>query len=140
VTPPSPAIPAPPTSAALAISGFTVTVYPPTTPESPFYFYDKFHLTETSGKSGATIQEIRTSIDDGGGGGDATGPVCWRETIRVEPGASLNAFDESWDPRDYCAPFTASRVSGPHVIYLIVTFKDDDGHDGTVRATTTVPK
>ena len=136
LTPPPP--PAPMVNAVLAVSNFTLTLVPPTPTNPDYYYNEKFLLTETSGKSGATIQNI-LSMAVGTTGGDNTGPICWRDAIRVEPGKTNDTFDAGWDALGYCAPFTPSRtpLTGASII---VTFTDDEGHTGMVQATSTIVK
>jgi len=92
---------------------------------------------ETGGKSGATIQRVSSSVD--GHVTDETGVECWRETISVAPGGTLDAFSTGWDSLVYCAP-SASGRSLPAVVGVVVSFTDDDGYQGTVQAATSVSK
>jgi hypothetical protein len=101
------------------------------------YFNQKFTLAETGGKSGATIQKITSSVD--GQVTDDTSPSCWVQPIRVAPGATLDTFDAGWDSLAYCAPFATGRTV-PARVAVVVSFTDDDGHEGTVQATTTVSR
>ena len=134
--PPAPAPPpAPASNAILAISGYTVTVWPDA--YGLLYFNEKFTLVETGGKSGATIQKITSSVD--GRVTDDTGPGCWVQPIHVAPGGTLDAFDAGWDSLSYCAPWGTGRTL-PARVGVVVTYTDDDGHEGTVQATTTVSK
>lgn len=131
--------PEPPTSAAvLAISGFAATaVSTENNGDYKFSYPVRFVLAETEGKSGATIQNIETAIEDRFN----TGPACWLDTLRVPPGGRLDTFDtdagEQW--LGYCAPAAASRTEATRVS-LVVTFTDDEGRTSTVQATTTVTK
>ena len=127
---------APTSSAVLSISRFTATAAPTTNNGSyKFEYVIRFALAETGGKSGATIQNIETAIEDRFN----TGPGCWRDTLRVPPGGTLDTFDtdagEKW--LGYCAPDAASRTEASRVS-LVVTFTDDDGRSSTVQATTSV--
>ena len=127
--------PAPTSNAILAISGYTVTIRPDE--HGLLYFNQKFTLLETGGKSGATIQKITSSVD--GQVTDDTGPSCWRQPIRVAAGAILDTFDTGWDSLSYCAPFATGRTV-PARLGVAVSFTDDDGHQGTVQATTSVSR
>ena len=102
-----------------------------------FRYLVRFALAETGGKSGATIQNIETAIEDRFN----TGSGCWRDTLRVPPGGTLDIFDtdagEKW--LSYCAPDAASRTEANRVS-IVVTFTDDDGHSNTVQATTSVTR
>jgi hypothetical protein len=137
---PAPAPPAPAATSVLAVSRFTVTVVPPAKPGDAFNYNEKFVLTETSGKSGATVQKIESSTDKGDT--EITDVGCWRNTIRVEPGGSLDVFEvgrDSIGDLSYCAPFAASRTETSRVS-IVVTFTDDDGRSGIVQATATVTR
>jgi hypothetical protein len=130
--------PAPTSAAALSISRFTATAVPTTNDGSyKFVYLVRFALAETGGKSGATIQNIETAIEDRFN----TGPGCWRDTLRVPPGGTLDTFDtdagEKW--LSYCSPDPASRTEASRVS-LVVTFTDDDGRSSTVQATTSVTR
>jgi hypothetical protein len=92
---------------------------------------------ETGGKSGATIQKITSSVDEQVT--DDTGASCWVQPIRVAAGATLDTFDAGWDSLTYCAPWAHGRTV-PARIGVVVSFTDDDGHEGTVQATTTVSR
>jgi hypothetical protein len=102
-----------------------------------FAYRVRFALAETGGKSGATIQNIETAIEDRFN----TGSGCWRDTLRVPPGGTLDIFDtdggEKW--LSYCAPDAASRGEANRVS-LVVTFTDDDGRSSTVQAIASVTR
>jgi hypothetical protein len=98
-----------------------------------FEYQVRFALAETSGKSGATIQNVETSIEDSFN----TGPGCWRDTFRVAPSATLDVFDSGWTSLGYCAPEAASRSKADRVS-LAVTFADDEGRTTTIYATALV--
>jgi hypothetical protein len=137
VTPPAP-VPAPgpvSTNAVLEVSGFRVTVLPD--PPGGFYFQERFTLTETGGRSGATIQDIESSVN--GTVTDSTGPSCWVEPIRVAPGSTLDAFDAGWDSLLYCAPFSYGRTVTAGVA-IVVNYIDDEGNRGRVSAARTVSR
>lgn len=126
---PSPALPA---LSVLEISRLTVTDLPP---DSGGFSYDvRFLLTETSGRTGATIQNIASIV---GGDTDNTGPACWRVAIRVEPGSTLDLFEGN--RLGYCAPSPFSRVEAS-VVSVVVTFTDDEGGIGTAKASATIAK
>ena len=144
VTSPAPSVPgpapAPAATSVLAVSRFMVTVIPPAKPGDVFNYNEKFVLTETSGKSGATVQKIASSTDKGDS--EITDAGCWQNTIRVEPGGSLDVFEvgrDSIGDLSYCAPSVPSSTEASHVS-IVVTFTDDDGRIGTVQATASVPK
>jgi hypothetical protein len=127
---PTPAPVAPRTAAQLAIEDASVNVQP--LPTGSAFGYDvRFALRETSGKSGATIQNVL--VGDLKGGGDNTGPGCWRDSLRVPPGGTLDVFytDAGQRSLGYCAPWTSGDTPTPQVM-VTVTFVDDDGRIGTV--------
>ena len=132
-TTPPPA--APTSTAVLSVSEFTATSVPTNDGSYKFTYLVRFVLSETGGKSGATIQNIETTIDDRFN----TGPGCWGETLRVPPGGTLDTFDTDAGAKwlSYCAPDAASRSEASQVS-LVVTFTDDDGRSGTVQAATSV--
>jgi hypothetical protein len=130
--------PAPTSAAVLSVSRFTATAVPTTNDGSyKFGYLVRFALAETGGKSGATIQNIETAIEDRFN----TGAGCWRDTLRVPPGGTLETFNtdagEKW--LSYCAPDAASRTEASRVS-LVVTFTDDDGRSSAVQATTSVTR
>jgi hypothetical protein len=124
-----------PANAVLAMSGITVTNGGPADQPGTFYLTEKFTLTETGGRSGATILGIWSSV--AGGDSFGSGPPCG-QPIRVPRGGSTNAFDAGWDDLGYCAPFAVGRL--PATVTIQVTFKDDDGRFGSVEATTVATK
>ena len=93
-------------------------------------------MSETSGKSGATIREVFVRIPNGGG--DQTGPECWGPPLRVPPGGTLDMVDTdegaAW--LLYCAPGTGGTYTNPQ-LHVFVTFTDDDGGVGTATALAT---
>jgi hypothetical protein len=58
-----------------------VRLYPQGFGTEGFQYEPRFQLRETSGKSGATIQNLL--VGDTKGGGDNTGPGCWGPALRV---------------------------------------------------------
>ena len=123
--PPPASAPPPATSiATVEISGikYTATTDP------------KFLVTETSGKSGATISRVQ--VFDAGGNSDITDQSCWRQVIRVEAGKTLDIFDAGSDTLGYCAPTT---TPGTPSIRIVLAFLDDEGHPGTASATAAAP-
>lgn len=96
-----------------------------------------FTLTETGGRSGATIQNIQSTVDNGNS--DNTGVGCWRERIRVEPGGSLATFDAGWDSLGDRAPSAGSSTPSSRV-KVAVTYTDDDGRTGTIDAVALVTR
>ena len=132
---PVPVPPVPGSSrAAVVISNLRITAV--TTANNGSYKFGylvRFALAETSGLSGATIQGVETDVE--GGDRFMTGGSCWRETFRVAPGATLNAF--SGDNLGYCAPDAASPAPASRFT-IVVTFTDDEGHSGTASVTASV--
>jgi hypothetical protein len=94
-----------------------------------FEYQVRFDLAETGGRSGATIQNVETTVEDSFN----TGQACWRETFRVAPGGTLDVFDGGWNNLGYCAPGAASRTAADRVS-VSVTFADDEGRTKTVHA------
>jgi hypothetical protein len=119
----------------LVVTGFTVVAVPMADQSGSFYFNERFTLTEIGGKSGATIQNVASSVDDDNT--ENTGSICWVKPIRVAPVATLNTFDAGWDSMGYCAPFATGR-SAASGVKIVVTFNDDEGRTSSVQATTTV--
>ena len=124
--PPSP--PPPASIAMLAIEQLSVVPL-----SDPRFGYDvRFQLRETSGNSGATLQDV--FVGDLFGGGDHTGPGCWGQALRVPPGGTLDTFysDAGRNWLSYCG------VGGSHPtksVRVLVMFTDDDGRLGSVVAT-----
>src|SRR5262245_29508927 len=85
--PPASPLPPAPSSATseLEISHVAVTELPPSSRAAYFAYNVRFWLTETTGKSGATISGVELGVP---GETDSTGPSCWVERIRVEPGGT----------------------------------------------------
>jgi hypothetical protein len=131
-----PAPPAPKPTAVLAVEHTSLIVRP--CPEScgttKFLYEPRFQLRETSGKSGATIQNLFVA-DPVLGGGDNTGPGCWRIALRVPPGGTLDTFysDEGWNWLGYCGVW-GGGTSATGAVSVVVTFTDDDGVSGTAGA------
>ena len=139
-TSPSPAPAAP--SASLAIEDFSVIVK-----RSPvdsrgvsvvdgwFSIEVRFALRETSSISGATIQTF--FLGDEAGGGAWVDRFCIGD-LRVPPGGVYDTLstDEGYESWGYCAPYWGV-VSAPlkeTPVFLTVTFVDDAGRTGSVRA------
>jgi hypothetical protein len=118
--------------AVVTVSGFFVTTS--FDRSGTFLFKPRFKLTETSGKSGATIQNIRSSMN--GIVTNNTGSSCWTTPIRVRPGATLDLFDSGSDRLGHCAPSFAGPADTARIT-MVVTFTDDEGLSGSVEATTT---
>jgi len=140
VTSAAPSSAAPTSAAVLSIPRFTATAVPTTNDGSyKFGYRIRFALAETGGKSGATIQNIETAIEDRFN----TGPGCWGDSLRVPPGGTLDTFDTDADAGEkwlgYCAPDAASRTEATRVS-LAVTFTDDAGRSSTVQASTSVTR
>ena len=123
---------APVTAAVLTFSRVSATVVPSSDGAYRFVYRVAFVLTETGGRSGATIQNVEIAVDDRFN----TGPGCWRDPLRVPPGGTLDVFANNLQWLGYCAPAGASRVEATRLL-LTVTFTDDEGREG--RASTAVP-
>jgi hypothetical protein len=128
--------------ASLIIELASVIVHPTYTPPNgrPFFGYEpRFRLRETAGISGATIENIFVGFADGGG--DNTGPLCWRDPLRVPPGGTLDIFhtDEGSNWLGYCAASTGGHSDTPEV-HLVVSFTDDEGRMGHVRTILPIAK
>jgi hypothetical protein len=116
--------------AVLTVSGFFVTTG--FDRSGGPVFNERFKLTETSGKSGATIQKIESLVN--GTVTHNTGPSCWNGPVRVAPGATLDLFDAGRDTLGTCAP-SFSGYSDAARVTIVVTFTDDEGRSGSVEAT-----
>ena len=134
--------PAAPTSASLVIEDFSVIVK-----RSPvdsrgvsvvdgwFSLEVRFALRETGSNSGATVQSF--FLGDGVGGGAMFDGFCIGD-LRVPPGGVYDTLstDEGYESWSYCAPYWGV-VSVPlkeFPVFLTVTFVDDEGRTGSVRA------
>jgi hypothetical protein len=120
----------------VAIEAAWVNVFPSSRLEKYFGYEVRFRLKETAGTSGATIQDVFVVHSDGGG--DHTGPSCWRDILRVPPGGTLDVFytDEGLKWLGYCAPLSGGPTDKPE-LQVWVSFADDRGQSGTVRAVAT---
>jgi hypothetical protein len=127
-----PVPPAPQPVASLVIEQSSLIVRPSTQGEW-FSYEPRFQLRETSGKSGATIQNLFVGAINGGG--DNTGPVCWTTVLRVPPGGTLDTFysDEGWKWLGYCGVFVGGN-SAAGTVHVVVSFTDDHGVAGSVAA------
>jgi hypothetical protein len=123
-------------AAILAISNLRAIEIPPRPNDSYYSYPVKFLLTETTGKSGATITEVRISS---GSDTEILGPLCWRTPIHVAPGGTLDTFDAGWDSLAYCAPAIGSRTNVSSLSVLI-RYVDDEGGLGTLMATAAVTR
>ena len=112
--------------AVLEITNVTIEELTPRPGQRDYVYFVKFSLTESTGKSGATIQRIWSSA---GQGSEETGAECWREQIRVAPGRTLDVFDKGWDALAYCAPVAVSTIQASSVL-ISVAFTDDEGRYG----------
>ena len=105
-----------------------------------YWYRATFLLRETSGNSSATIQRV---VVTAAGSTNDNGPSCWGDTpIRVPPGRTLDVFKTDAGLKvlgDYCAPYISSPVV-PFQFHLIVTFRDDGGHEGSVETSATVTR
>ena len=118
----------------LEISHVAVTELAPASREAYYVYQVRFWLTETTGKSGATVSGLEVGAPDET---DSIGPSCWRDIIRVQPGGTLDVFDVGYDALSYCAPSVVSRVKASSIT-IVVRFTDDDGGSGTVTKTVSV--
>lgn len=140
VVPTAPSSPLPPASpvpparsvatSELEISHVGLTEIAPPSRDAYYVYGATFWLTETTGKSGATITGVELGAPDET---DSTGPSCWRDIIRVQPGGTLEVFDR-YDALSYCAPSVISRVKASSIT-IVVSFADDDGGVGTATKT-----
>ena len=130
-----PVPPAPQPTASVAIEHTSLIVHPcPQGCGTDLFLYEpRFQLRETSGRSGATIQNF--FVGDVKGGGDNTGPSCWGLALRVPPGGTLDTFysDEGWNWLGYCGVWGSGK-SAAGTVRVAVTFTDDDGAAATVVA------
>ena len=128
--PASPLPPVPPFATnELVISHVSVTELGPPSPGTYYVYNVRFWLTETTGKSGATILGVELGAPNET---DSTGPSCWLESIRVDPGGTLDVFDRG--DLSYCAPSVVSLVKASSIT-IIVRFTDDNGGVGTATKT-----
>jgi hypothetical protein len=118
--------------AVVTVSGFFVTTR--SDRSGGLLFNPRFKLSETSGRSGATIKHIQSSVN--GAVAHDTGSDCWAAPIRVRPGATTDLFDSGSGTLGDCAPSFAGRADATQV-KVVVTFTDDEGHNGSAEATTT---
>jgi hypothetical protein len=119
--------------AVVTVSGFFVTTR--FDRSGGLFFNPRFQLTETSGKSGATIQHIQSSVN--GVVTHNTGSECWTAPIRIRPGATLDPFDSGSANLGSCAPSFAGRTDATQV-KVVVAFTDDEGRNGSAEATTSI--
>jgi hypothetical protein len=139
-TVPNTPIPRPATQsprASLEVFNVNVTEVEPHSGQRNYFYAIKFSLKETSGMSGATIVSVASGVD--GVASETTGPSCWVEQIRVEPGGTLDVFDKGWDTFGYCAPTGLSVLPASSVV-IVVTFADDDNRMGSVDARATIAR
>ena len=134
--------PSPSTRASLTIEDFVVVVKRSPVDSTGASVVDgwfslevRFALRETGSNSGATIKSFFLG-DDAGGGAMFDG-FCIGD-LRVPPGGIYDTLstDEGYESWSYCAPYWGV-VSAPlkeSPIFLTVTFVDDDGRMGAVRA------
>jgi hypothetical protein len=132
--PPAPPAPQPTASLVIEHTSLIVVPCPPGCGTDKFQYWPRFQLRETSGRSGATIQNLFVG-DPVRGGGDNTGPGCWGSALRVPPGGTLDTFysDEGWDWLGYCGVY-GSGTSAVGALAVVVTFTDDDGVAGSAGA------
>jgi hypothetical protein len=129
----SPLTPSGPPTAVLAVSTFTARLVPPTSGKDYVDYDVKLRLSETTGKSGATLKTIKLSaLPSGNSGSSSDG--CWPKGLRIAPG-------ETWDMESlgYCIPEVSGRTEDSSVS-LVVTFTDDDGRSGQIQGSATVTR
>ena len=106
--------------------------------EGYFYYHPRFLLRETTGNEGAAIQNVWPISPDGPDEGYSYGPVCFQKTLRVPPGEILDIFFTDAGLNSLgCSPKTWAKTEAG-VLDLVVTFQDDDGRPGEVKASVPV--
>jgi len=95
----------------------------------------RFRLRETGGERSAEIGDLLVVGPDSS---DWTGPGCWRDSLRVPSGGTLDTFhtDAGLGWLGYCAPGSGGRTATP-TLRLIVHFTDDLGREGIVETVIT---
>lgn len=144
---PPPTTPAPPAMPPPALPSFDASLssasiviedaFAKVHPDGNRFGYEvRFLLRETSGRSAATITEVTVY---GPEGSDITGPGCWRETVQVKAGGSLDLFHTDAGQRHlvYCAPGSGGQTRTPNLT-VAVSFVDANGQPGTVGASVAV--
>ncbi|HUS20857.1 MAG TPA: hypothetical protein VMZ66_02465 [Aeromicrobium sp.] len=141
---PTAAAPAPaprPSAATLAVSSFDVTF--DNYSSGRYWYRPNMVLTETSGKSSATLQSISFSILNG----DtyfvtapvvANGQGCFLTSESKVVGAG-----QAWNLNSvyyYCLDIDSRNDLTGTPITVAITFVDEDGHQGTVKNTVVVNK
>ena len=113
-----------------------------------YWGYDpRFRITETSGRTGAVITSVVVKAPFPVAPPDTqweeTGDFCWRSTVRVEAGGTLDAFFvDPYAPGGlyYCAPFHSSLApQGLPSILVTVIYADDHGARGEIEASISIP-
>jgi len=117
-------------AASLVIEQPSLIVTGPSRQAQRFTYEPRFRLRETRGLSGASIENVFVGFSDGGG--DNTGPSCLGP-LRLEPAGTLDTFFSDFKELGYCAPLI-DGTSGTPEVHVIVTFIDDAGVKGQVRA------
>jgi hypothetical protein len=139
--PPPPPPPPWQSVAQLAIEDFSVVILAPT-PWKTYYSYEpRFLLRETSGKSAATLQEIKVTATPGFS--EVTGPRCVGP-MHVPAGGTLDLFytDANLAGLAYCSPFPSGtgNLDDARQIEVVVTFTDDAGGMGTAKAIASITR
>jgi hypothetical protein len=131
-TQPQPPPPSNPSSASVVIENPFAIVH---SEGSRFGYAVRFLLRETSGASGATIERI---VIYGPFGSDETGPVCWKDQLRVPAGGALDTFytDAGAQWLSYCGPGSGGTTASPALV-AEVTFRDDRGVVGSMSVPVT---
>ena len=137
-TPTPPPAPGEMAAATLAISSFDVTFA-----EffgGTYWYRPAMVLTETSGKSAATLQSVSFRIPDGTRidilNNAPAGQGCFLTSLsKVVPrGSSWDLSSVYW----YCLDIDSRSDLSDRQIAVDVTFTDEDGHAGAVSGTATV--
>ena len=102
---------------------------------SRFGYAIRFLLRETSGASGATIEDI---VIYGPSGSDLTGQGCWRDQLRLPAGGALDTFytDAGAQWLGYRGPGSGGTTASP-MLEAEITFRDDRGVGGSIRVPVT---
>ena len=97
---------------------------------SRFGYGVRLLLREVKGASGATIERI---VIHSPSGSDEASVGCWRDTLRLPPGGTLDTFyiDDGARWLGYCGPGSGGDTATP-TLYAVVSFIDDFGVAGSV--------
>lgn len=145
---PTPALPAAPgpaptgsSVATLAVSSFEVTF--DTYFNGRYWYRAAMVLTETSGKSAATLQSISFSIPDGDTFSVAAPEIPNGQGCFLSSPSKAVPAGQTWNLNSvyyYCLDIDShSDITGVPLT-VTVSFIDEDGRPGTVKGTATVKK